>query len=118
MRRSCAIYSLSMAMLMCAHTGLAKDHAYTQGTLLDATVDERLHEGSTLARAIYVVQIADVVYTVQGERVSARTKDYTKGLIVGDPVEASVEGEHVFLRTPNGKDIKTNVLKRARAQRP
>ena len=117
MKRYGAMFLL-LGLLVSARTGLAGDHAYTQGKLLDASVDERVKQGSTQARAIYVVQVADIVYTVRGEPVKPGTKDYTKGMIVGDPVEASVDGEHVFLRTPKGKEIKTNVLKRARAQTP
>lgn len=118
MKGCCGAFVLAWGLLMFPHAGLAKDHAYMQGTLLDASVDERVKQGSTLAHAVYVVQVAGIVYTVQGEQVKTGTKDYTRGLIVGDPVQASVEGEHLFLRTPKGKEIKTNVLKRARAQNP
>jgi hypothetical protein len=89
---------------------------YTTGRLLDATTDERLKEGTSLRRAIYTVQVGDIVYTLQGEKVGTKTKDITKGLVVGDPVEASVDGEHVYLHTAGGKQIKTDIMKRARAQ--
>ncbi len=118
MKRFWAMVLLFVGIVMSSHLGFAKDHAYTQGKLLDASVDERVKQGSTQARVIYVVQVADIVYTVQGEQVKAGTKDYTRGLIIGDPVQASVDGDHVYLRTEKGKEIKTNVLKRARAQTP
>ena len=118
MKRICVTLLVLLGMLTHGRVGLAKDHPFVQGVLLDATVDERVKKGSTAARAVYVVQVEDLVYTVQGEAVKTGTKDYTKGLIVGDPVEVSVDGEHLFLRRPNGKEIKTDVLKRARASHP
>ena len=63
---------------------------------------------------MYTVQVADMVYTVRGEKVKPHTRDYTRGMVIGDPVEARVEGEHVYLRTPKGKEIKTDILTRAR----
>ncbi len=118
MKQCRGILLLLAALITYSHAGLAAEHAFVQGVLLNATVDEQVKKGSTLARAIYVLQVGDIAYTVRGERVKTGTKDYTKGMIIGDPVQASVEGEHVFLRTPKGKEIKTDVLKRARAQRP
>jgi hypothetical protein len=50
--------------------------------------------------------------------VKPNTKDITKGMIIGDPVDASVDGEHVYLHTPTGKELKTDIMKRARAQNP
>jgi hypothetical protein len=35
---------------------------------------------------------------------------------VGDPVEASVEGDSVILLKPDGKDLKTSILKRERVK--
>ena len=118
MKQWCAVLLFFAGMLTYSRAALAEEHAFVQGVLLDATVDEQVKKGSTLARAIYVVQVGNIAYTVRGERVKPGTKDYTKGLIVGDPVQASVQGEHVLLRTPKGKEIKTDVLKRARAQQP
>jgi hypothetical protein len=101
-----------------AGTQAYASRVYTTGRLLDATTDERLAKGTSLRRAIYTVQVNDIIYTLQGEKVKPNTKDITKGLIVGDPVEASVDGEHVYLHTAKGKQIKTDIMKRARAQNP
>jgi len=94
----------------------AGNHSFKPGKLIDVSTDERLYEGTTLRRAIFVVQIDDVVYTLQGGRVSRGAKDYAQGLIVGDPVQASVEGKDVILQKPDGKDFKTSILKRERAK--
>jgi hypothetical protein len=112
----------SLVLILCtalaAAPAFARNHLYTSGRLLDATTDERLDKGTSFRRAIYTVQLGDIVYTLQGEKVKPNTKDITKGMIVGDPVDASVDGEHVYLHTPSGKDIKTDIMKRARAQNP
>ncbi len=111
----------SLALILSAALAAAHayaSHAYTTGRLIDATTDERLNQGTSFRRAIYTVQIGDIVYTVRGEKVKTNTKDIAKGMVVGDPVEASVDGSHVYLHTPTGKEIKTDILKRARAQNP
>ena len=92
----------------------AGQHVFQTGKLTNATTEDRMKKGTSYTNVIFTVQIKDMVYTLKGGRVSARAKDYTKGLIVGDPVQASVEGEHVILQRPDGKDMKTSVLKRER----
>jgi hypothetical protein len=68
------------------------------------------------SHAIFVVQVGDLIYTVRGERVNQRTKDYSKGLMVGDPVKAAVEGNTLVLMLSNGKDFGTAILTRERAE--
>jgi len=91
-------------------------HNFQTGKLINVTTDDRVYEGTSFSRAIFTVQIGDVIYTLKGERIRRRTKDYGEGLIVGDPVQASVEDQDVILRKPDGKDLKTSILKRERAQ--
>jgi hypothetical protein len=62
------------------------------------------------------VQIGDLIYTLKGDRIRHHSKDYAQGLIIGDSVQASVEGNEVFILKPDGKDMKTGVLKRERAK--
>ncbi len=93
----------------------AADRIYQPGKLLNATTESRQKKGNTTTHAVFTVQAGDLVYTVRAEKVGAKAKDYTEGMIVGDPVEASVDGNHVYLKTPKGKEIKTDVLTRARA---
>jgi hypothetical protein len=94
----------------------AANHSFTTGKLLDVRTDERLMEGTSFTCAIFIVQIDDILYTLQGKRlVSLRARDYGEGLIVGDPVQVSVEGNTVILLRPNGKEFKTSIVKRERA---
>jgi hypothetical protein len=115
---------IAMLLLLCV-PAFAKDHAYQNGKLLsvskegDGTVvgTSASNIGMAFAQshAIFVIQVADLVYTVRGERVNQRTRDYSKGLIVGDPVKAAVEGNTLVLLLPNGKDFGTAILTRERA---
>jgi hypothetical protein len=105
-----------LALSFCFSPSFAAKHAFQTGKLIDVTTDERLAEGTSYRRAIFVVQIADIVYTLRGGRVSVRAKDYAQGLIVGDPVQVSIEDENVILLRPNGKELKASILKRERVQ--
>ena len=118
-------------VLFVSTAAFAKDHNYQVGKLLD--VSSRTDGGGGASstsgnvsttgflqdsHAIFTVQVDDIVYTLRGERLSSRTKDYGKGLIVGDPVKVSIEGQDVFLQLPDGKDLKTRLLTRARVPKP
>jgi hypothetical protein len=94
----------------------AGSHNFQAGKLLDVTTDVRANGSNARTIAILSVQIGDIVYTLNGGRVSQHANDYAKGLIVGDPVQASVEGGNVILPRPDGKDMKTSILKRERIQ--
>ncbi len=109
---------VALMFMLCVGSSFAASHNFQTGKLLDVTTDERLVEGTSLRHAVFIVQIGDIVYTLRGERVLSRTKDYAEGLIVGDSVQASVEGESVVLLKPDGKNLKTSVLKRERVKAP
>lgn len=106
---------MTSVLVLCLSTFPAfAAHVFQTGKLTNATTEETMKKGTSHRYAIYTVQIQDMVYTLRGGSLSPKAKDYTKGLIVGDPVQASVEGEHVILKKPNGKEMKTTVLKRER----
>ena len=110
------LFFLSAGMLICFVAAGADSHVFSSGRLLEVSTEEHPDAKHPQTRAVYTVQAEGMVYTVRGERVKLHTKDYAKGLIIGDPVEVRVEGEHVFLREPNGKEMKTEIIKRARVQ--
>jgi len=109
---------MALMFMLCFSAAFAGSHNFQAGKLLDVTTDERLVEGTSHRHAIFIVQIGDIIYTLRGERVLSRTKDYAEGLIVGDPVQVSVEGQNVILLKPDGKNLNTSVLKRERADTP
>ena len=103
-------FLLSFMIVLCLSfsftVAFAGSHTFQTGKLIDVTTDERFVEGTSQRHAIFVVQIGDIVYTLKGERLSPRAKDYAEGLIVRDSVQASVEGENVVLLKSNGKDLR------------
>ena len=103
-------------LVLCLSTffAFAGQRVFQTGKLTNATTEDTMKKGTSHRNVIFTVQVQDMIYTLKGGRVSPKAKDYTKGLIVGDPVQASVEGEHVILQRPDGKNIKTTVLKRER----
>lgn len=104
--------------LVAAPFAHAWDHVFATGKLLDVSTEEHADAKHPQTHAVYTVQAGEMVYTVRAEKVKAHSKDDAKGLIIGDPVPVSVEGEHVYLQMPNGKEMKTEIIKRARAQNP
>jgi hypothetical protein len=89
-------------------------HEFQNGKLLDISYDERLEEGTTYRRAIYHVQVGDIVYLGRGERVKRHSGDPGHGLIIGDPVKAAIDGDNLILQRPDGKEIKAKIVKRER----
>jgi hypothetical protein len=89
---------------------------FQTGKLISVTADERLYEGTSYRWAIFTVQIGDLVYTARGGRIRRRSGDFAQGLIIGDAVQVAIErGDLIFLK-PDGKELKTKIIKRARAQ--
>jgi hypothetical protein len=68
--------------------------------------------------AEFTVQVADTVYTARGARIMRWTKDVGQGLIVGDPVQVAIEGGNLIILKPDGKEMKTTIVKRTRTQSP
>lgn len=94
----------------------AGTHQFQAAKLLDRSSDERLIEGTTVKRAIYQVQIGAILYFGRGERIRAHSGDVGHGLVVGDPVQAAIDGDNLILQRPDGKEIKTKIIQRKRAQ--
>jgi hypothetical protein len=111
LRVSVGFAVLSSAVYCCA----GSHREFQTGKLLDVSSDERLVEGTSLKYAVYQVQVGDVVYFGRGERLRRHSGDPGHGLIVGDPVQAAIDGDSLILQRPDGKEIKTKIIKRQRA---
>jgi hypothetical protein len=83
--------------------------------LVDISSDERVDKGTTHGYTVYQVQIGDIVYFGRGEKLPKHPEDRGHGLIVGDPVQAAIEGGDLIIQRPDGKEVKTKVIKRQRA---
>lgn len=90
-------------------------HEFKTGKLLDISSDERVDKGTTHGYTIYKVQLGDLVYFGRGEKLSKRPGELGHGLIVGDPVEAAIDGKDLIIQRPDKKEIKTKIIKRERA---
>jgi hypothetical protein len=93
----------------------ASDHKFQTGKLVDISSDERVEKGTTHGYTVYQVQLGDIVYFGRGEKLPKHPGDSGHGMIVGDPVQAAIEGSDLILQRPNGKEIKTKIIKRQRA---
>src|SRR5207245_1095045 len=88
---------------------------YQTGKLVDVAYDDVLHSGSSQRHAVYQVRLGDVIYSAEGDKLKGHKGDPAHGLIVGDEVRVAIDGDHLFLRRPDGKDLKTTIVKRERA---
>src|ERR1039458_638983 len=104
---------LVIAAILTTTFGFAGTHGnFQSGKLLDVGSDERLYEGTSLRNAIYQVQVGDIIYSTRGERLRRHSGDAGHGLIVGDVVQVAIDGDNLFLQRPDGKEIKTKIVKR------
>ncbi len=93
----------------------ANTRDFQTGKLVDVGYDDVLHSGSSQRHAVYKVRLGDVIYSAEGSKVK-HNADPAHGLVVGDDVRVAIEGDRLFLRRPDGKDIKTTIVKRQRAE--
>jgi hypothetical protein len=96
--------------------GEKRSHEYQTGKLTDISTDERLIEGTTYRHVIFTIQVGALVYTTRGGHARNRGGDMGKSLVVGDPVKVAEDGDHLLLLLPDGKELKTKVVRRARVQ--
>lgn len=105
-------------MLMLATVlAVAADKDWEKGTLVDVSVGQRTTgvpsgNGTLIAQHNVFqvsVKLVDIVYT--GE---TRSKEVSK-LVIGDPVEVTVDDKNLYLHCPDGKEIKAKILKKARS---
>jgi hypothetical protein len=103
--------------LMLATTVLgAAKRDFQTGKLVSITADEILVDGTSYRRAIFTVRVGDLVITSRGDRIRRRSGDLGQGLIIGDAVQLAVDGGDLIILKPDGKELKTKIIKRERAQ--
>jgi hypothetical protein len=62
------------------------------------------------------VEVGGVIYSARGDRERRHSGDPGHGLIIGDPVQAAIDGEYLILLKPDGKELKAKIVKRERAR--
>ncbi|HEY6345156.1 MAG TPA: hypothetical protein VIY49_26980 [Bryobacteraceae bacterium] len=114
-----AVLYMTLPAAVC---GGGNNHEFERGRLIDITTTANRYG---YRFAVFVVQVGDLVYTGEGDRLGrvteslitfAVTKSGYDGhdLIVGDPIDASIDVDHMVLRRPNGKELRTKIIKRER----
>ena len=76
-------------------------HDFQTGKLINIDSEETLINGTSFRSAILKVEIAGVVYSARGERMRRHSGDPGHGLIIGDPVQAAIDGETLILLKPD-----------------
>jgi len=94
----------------------AEKEEYQQGTLTDL---QRFSTGSGALRAqgsfCLAVQVEDVTYLVHHEAYGRWSYEPTD-MVVGDPVDVKINGNHLYVKKAKGGTMKTNISRRERNQ--
>jgi hypothetical protein len=109
------ILALTVAILA---GGASKPRDFKTGQLLDIGSTERVVQGTVHRSAEFIVQVDDIIYTTRGAGIMRWTKDVGQRLIVGDPVQVAIDGGNLIFLKPDGKEMKTTIIKRTRSQQP
>jgi len=107
--------AIVICMVAFSIASFAGNRDFQTGKLVDVGYDDVLHSGSSKRHAVYRVRLGDVIYSAEGDKLK-HNADPAHGLVVGDDVRIAIEGDRLYLRRPDGKDIKTTIVKRERAQ--
>jgi hypothetical protein len=105
-----------LLVLLTSTCALASNHdrVYVSGKLLSSGTAERLMQGTSFNNALITVQAGDVIYTARGGRVTRHSGEIVPGVIIGDPVQVSIDGGTLRLKLPSGKEFKATIVKRER----
>jgi hypothetical protein len=107
---------LVLVTVLALVTPLYAKKEFKQATLVNVSAEDLGGKKKSERAANFIVRIDDLVYTGRGGKVDKKSGDMGQGLIVGDPVQAAVDGNHLYLKKPGGKEVKTKIIKRERAQ--
>ncbi|HCU23763.1 MAG TPA: hypothetical protein DF383_02000 [Deltaproteobacteria bacterium] len=82
------------------------NHAYSFETTRPVTHDIRHYN--------FIIKSADILY--QSEYSAKYVWSHKPQWIVGDPIEFRIDGDKIFLKKADGKELKTFIVKRVRVQ--
>ena len=109
------LFIFALALMFATSLFGATKQDFQAGKFIKITTDDQVTKKETIRTAVFTVQVGDLIYTARGERVHPKTGDVGEGLIVGDPVQALVNGEKLILLKPDGKELKLKITQRERA---
>jgi hypothetical protein len=108
---------LVMALACAIPSAIRADKGATpNGEVLSITIGKGLDGVENHRFALIAVQIGDVIYTGDAGRIHHPLDDYTHGFTAGDHVLTEVRGEELTLKKPGGKELKTKIIKKVRAE--
>lgn len=106
-------------MLATAVTGLAADKAYQKGKYLD--VDSQAYQKLVGDTSVLrhennlSVQIDDLVYVGQCEEKRHFSSCRPGSWVIGDMIDVRIDKDYMYLKKPDGGELKTRIVKRVRA---
>jgi hypothetical protein len=109
------LFIFTLALIFATSLLGATKGDFQAGKFLKVTTDDQVTKKETIRTAVFTVEVGDLIFTARGERVHPKTGDLGEGLIVGDPVQALVDGDKLILLKPDGKELKLKITKRERA---
>jgi hypothetical protein len=105
-------------------------HEFQTGTLVNVSNSPGSTVNGTQYNWVYfAVRVDDLVYVARGDRLghvrggllayAVSGSGYNgNDLIVGDPIQVRIDGDSLFFQRPNGKEVKTKIVKRQREKSP
>ena len=112
------ILGLTLAMLATAVLGLAAEKVYQKGKYLDVNsqaYQKNVGDNSVLRHENDLsVQIDNIVYVGQCEETRHFSSCRPGTWIIGDLIDVRIDKDYMYLRKPDGGEVKTRIVKRVR----
>lgn len=110
---------LGLILAMVAATGLAAEKVYQKGKYLDVdsqAFQKLVGDGSVTRHENNLsVQVDTLVYVGQCEEKKHFSSCRPGNWIIGDPIDVRIDRDFMYLRKPEGGEVKTRIVKRIRA---
>ena len=112
------VFGLALSLIAAVGVSLAADKVYQKGKYLDVSsqaYQKAVGDTSVLRHENDMsVQIGDVIYVGQCEEKKHFSSCRPGTWIIGDMIEVRVENDHMYLKKPDGGEVKTQIVKRVR----
>jgi len=113
------VFGLVLALIAVVGVSLAADKVYQKGKYLDVSsqaYQKVVGDTSVLRHENDMsVQIGDVIYVGQCEETRHFSSCRPGMWIIGDMIDVRIENDHMYLKKPDGAEVKTRIVKRVRA---
>ena len=110
---------LASILMVFATVGFAADKVYQKGKHLDVDSQafQKLVGDSSVTRHEnnLSVQIDTLIYVGQCEEKKHFSSCRPGTWIIGDPIDVRIDKDYMYLRKPDGGEVKTRIVKRVRA---